>query len=123
MGRTTAHLTERLAGGTTGTFFSGSETLTNWPPRHGRPSAGLRMDKNGLVQVFRGVAKRAGVDRRGVSLHTLRHTFASLLLQEGADLVSIKEMLGRADLPTTAIYLQMDAAHLQGAVERHPLSG
>jgi integrase/recombinase XerD len=84
---------------------------------------GRRLDKNGVVCVFRGIAKRAGVDRRGVSLHTLRHTFASLLLQEGADLVSIQELLGHSDLSTTAIYLHMDAAHLQGAVERHPLGG
>jgi integrase/recombinase XerD len=62
------------------------------------------------VRVFREVAKRAGVDRRGVRLHTLRHTFASLLLQEGCDLVSIQELLGHADLPTTAIYLHMYAA-------------
>jgi integrase/recombinase XerD len=58
------------------------------------------------------VAERAGVDRRGVSLHTLRLTFASLLLQEGCDLVSIQELLGHADLSTTAIYLHLDAAHL-----------
>jgi site-specific recombinase XerD len=82
---------------------------------------GRRLEKNGLVRVFHEVAKRAGVDRRGVSLHTLRHTFASLLLQEGCDLVSIQELLGHADLSTTAIYLHLDAAHLQGAVERHPL--
>ncbi len=84
---------------------------------------GRRLEKNGLVGVFRAVARRAGVDRKGVSLHTLRHTFASLLLQEGCDLVSIQELLGHADLSTTAIYLHLDAAHLQGAMERHPLSG
>ncbi len=56
------------------------------------------------------------------SLHTLRHTFASLLLQEGCDLISIQELLGHADLSSTAIYLHMDASHLQAAVERHPLS-
>jgi integrase/recombinase XerD len=36
-------------------------------------------------------------------------------------LVSIQEMLGHADLSTTAIYLHVDATHLQNAVERHPL--
>jgi integrase len=59
---------------------------------------GQRLDKNGMVCVFRGIAKRAGVERRGVSPHTRRHTFASLLLQEGADLVSIQELFGHADL-------------------------
>jgi len=84
---------------------------------------GGRLEKGGLRGAFRRVAKQAGVYRKGVTLHTLRHTFASLLLQEGCDLVSIQELLGHADLSTTAIYLHLDAAHLQGAVERHPLSG
>jgi site-specific recombinase XerD len=92
--------------------------------------APLPADGPGRAQVgqkwagtFRGVAKRAGVERREVSLHTLRHTFASLLLQEGADLVSIQELLAHSDLSTMAVYLHLDAAHLQGAVGRHPLSG
>lgn len=72
--------------------------------------------------MFRNMASAANVDREGVSLHTLRHTFASLLLQEGCDLVSIQELLGHADLSSTAIYLHMDASHLQSAVERHPVS-
>ncbi len=83
---------------------------------------GQRLGNNGVARVFRQVAKRAGVLRPGVSLHTLRHTFGSLLLQEGCDLVSIQELLGHADLSSTAIYLHMDAAHLRAAVERHPLS-
>jgi site-specific recombinase XerD len=62
------------------------------------------------------------VVREGVTLHTLRHAFASLLLQDGADLVSIQELLGHSDLSTPAIYLHRDAAPLQGAVERHPLA-
>ena len=43
----------------------------------------------------------------------LRHAFAPLLLQEGADLVSIQEMLGHADLATTSVYLYVLAPHLQ----------
>jgi integrase/recombinase XerD len=57
-----------------------------------------------------------------VTPHTMRHTFASLLLQEGCDLVSIKEMLGHADLATTSIYLHVSAPHLQAAVALHPLA-
>ena len=83
---------------------------------------GQRLGNNGVARVFRKVAKRAGVLRPGVSLHTLRHTFGSLLLQEGCDLVSIQELLGHADLSSTAIYLHMGASHLKAAVERHPLA-
>jgi integrase/recombinase XerD len=54
--------------------------------------------------------------------NSLRNTFASLLPQEGRDLVSIQELLGHADLSTTAIYLHLDAAHLQATVALHPLS-
>ncbi len=82
---------------------------------------GRRLGNNGLACIFKQVAKKAGVLRDGVSLHTLRHTFASLLLQEGCDLVAIKELLGHADLSSTAIYLHMDASHLKAAVQRHPL--
>jgi len=67
------------------------------------------------------VRRRAGLDREGVTLHTLRHTFASLLLQEGCDLASIRDMLGHTDLATTSIYLQVSAPHLQAAVGLHPL--
>jgi len=76
----------------------------------------------GVAKVFTAVAAKAGVNREGVTLHTLRHTFASLLLQEGCDLISIQELLGHADLSSTAIYLHIDASHLQSAVGRHPLA-
>lgn len=53
----------------------------------------------------------------------MRHSSASLVLQEGCDLVSIKEALGHPDLSTTSIYLHLDAAHLPEALTKHPLSG
>lgn len=85
--------------------------------RDGKPLA-----LNTLVRLFDRLRRRAGLDREGVTLHTLRHTFASLLLQEGCDLVSIRDMLGHSDLATTSIYLQVSAPHLQAAVGLHPLS-
>ncbi|MHB8995883.1 MAG: tyrosine-type recombinase/integrase [Armatimonadota bacterium] len=83
---------------------------------------GARLGKNGLIGVFKLVSGKAGILRKGVSLHTLRHTFASLLVQYGCDLMSIKEALGHSDLSTTSIYLHLDAAHLQEALTKHPLS-
>ncbi len=76
----------------------------------------------GVACVFRSVVTRADADCDVASLHTLQHVIASLLLHEGCDLVSIQELLGHADLLSTAIYLHMDASHLQSAVEKHPLS-
>lgn len=74
------------------------------------------------MRLFDRVCRRAGLDREGVTLHALRHTFASLLLQEGCDLVSIGDMLGPTDPATTSIYLQVSGPHLQPAVGLHPLS-
>lgn len=85
-------------------------------------TGGRRLGRNGLISLFQRVCNRAGVLRPGVTLHTLRHTFASLLVQHGCDLVSIKEALGHADLSTTSIYLHLDATHLQKGLAKHPLS-
>ena len=84
---------------------------------------GKALGCKGVANVFKRSAKGAGVWRAGVSAHTARHTFASLLLQEGCDLVSIQQLLGHADLSSTSIYLHLEAGHLKSAVERHPLCG
>lgn len=82
---------------------------------------GTGLGKNGLIGVFKRVGGKAGVWRKGVSLHAPRHTFASLLVQYGCDLMSIKEALGHSDVSTTSIYLHLDAAHLQETLTKHPL--
>jgi site-specific recombinase XerD len=83
---------------------------------------GTPLALNSLVRLFDRVSRLAGLKRESVTLHTLPHTFASLLLQEGCDLLSIRDMLGHMDLATTSIYLQVSAPHLQAAVGLHPLS-
>lgn len=54
--------------------------------------------------------------------HMLRHTFATLMLEGGADLLSIKEMMGHSDIKTTMIYLTATTSHLRQAVSKHALN-
>ena len=67
-----------------------------------------------LLKTCRRARARAGLNRR-VCTHTLRHTFATELLEAGVDLLSIQKILGHKSLNTTAIYLHARRDHLQAA--------
>lgn len=54
--------------------------------------------------------------------HMLRHTFATLMLEGGADIYAISKMMGHADIKTTTIYLAATTAHLKSEIEKHALS-
>jgi integrase/recombinase XerD len=66
----------------------------------------------GIWGILKKAARAAGVTRR-VTPHTLRHTFATHLLEGGADLRAVQEMLGHADLATTQIYTRVDRDYLR----------
>lgn len=81
---------------------------------------GHPMSVKDLQRMFRRTVYRAGL-REGITLHTLRHTFATLLLREGVDVRTLQRLLGHASIETTAVYLHVDTEDMRGAVERHPL--
>lgn len=75
--------------------------------------------KNNLVAKLKKAAKRAGI-QKNVTVHSLRHSFASNLVMAGVDLATVKELLGHADIHTTMRYAHLAPDHLQEAVTKLP---
>ena len=80
---------------------------------------GDKISRVGIWKIVKEAMKKSGIEKN-VYPHTLRHSFATHLLQHGADLRSVQRMLGHSDITTTEIYTHVDSTHLKKQITKHP---
>ena len=82
--------------------------------------SGKPMSRQGFWKVLKSYAEAAGI-YRDITPHTLRHSFAVHMLQNGADIRSVQEMLGHSDISTTQVYLGMNMNKMRDVyMKTHP---
>ena len=101
--------------------FAGGDENSAWLfPSRGKQGT---LSRRRIGQMLDDLAIKAGLDPKRVSPHVLRHAFATHLLHNGADLRTVQELLGHADLSTTEIYTHVLDERLKALVlEMHPLA-
>jgi len=84
--------------------------------QHGKP-----VTRRGVQMIFERICNAAGLVRKGLSPHKLRHTCLTLLYREGFDLMTLKELVGHDDIGSPEIYAHVDMSDVRRAVGKHPL--
>jgi integrase/recombinase XerD len=115
IGRPARESLQRYLDGARGALLKGRTSRYLFVGRAGRP-----LTRQGFWKLLGRYGRQAGL-RAAISPHTLRHTFASHLLERGADLRAVQVMLGHADIATTQIYTHVSRDHLRAMHARcHP---
>ena len=79
----------------------------------------LGFTDSGMKRMVDSIRNASGIQ---FTVHKLRHTFATLMLEGGCDIFSLSKMLGHSDIKTTTIYLAASVQHLRSAIGKHPLN-
>ena len=79
---------------------------------------GSRLTRVMIFTIIKQAAERAGIDKK-ISPHTFRHSFATHLLEGGANIRQVQELLGHENILTTEIYTHLDDSHLRQTMEEH----
>ena len=81
---------------------------------------GKKLSRAMIFEIIKRLVEKTGL-QKNVSPHTFRHSFATHLLENGADLRAIQQMLGHESITTTEVYMHVDRSHLKDVVEKfHP---
>jgi len=81
---------------------------------------GNKLTRNMVFLIIKGLAEKAGIHKK-ISPHTFRHSFATHLIEGGADLRAVQEMLGHESITTTEIYLHLNREYLRDTIMKyHP---
>jgi len=96
-------------------FLKGKESNVLFLNFHGE-----KMTRQGFWKIIKSYAKEAGIEKK-ITPYTLRHSFAAHLIENGADLKSLQQMLGHADISTTQIYAEMVKTRISDVYRKtHP---